>query len=268
VRALALIAVNVFRESVRDKVLYNLVAFALLLIGASYLIGQLTAGQDVKIIKDLGLAASSMIGLFIAVFFGIGLVTKEVERRSIYSVLSKPITRSQFIVGKYLGLVVTLLINLAVMAVAFYLVLAYLDWVTPANAKLTWEAPALDWRMLKAFGLIGVELMVMTAVTLFFSTFSGSFLSAILAAGVYIVGHFGDDLNHLDVTVQSYVIPLIGRAVYYVMPNLSRLDIKAAVVHGEPISAVYMLATSASSGLYVATLLVAATIIFSRRDLK
>src|ERR671918_384321 len=99
------IAVNVFRESVRDKVLYNLVFFAILLIGASYLLGQLTAGQDVKIIKDLGLGAMSIFGLFIAVFIGIGLVSKEVERRSIFPLLAKPVSRSQFIAGKYFGLV-------------------------------------------------------------------------------------------------------------------------------------------------------------------
>ena len=99
-RPTALIAVNVFRESVRDKVLYNLVAFAVLLMGASYLIGQLTAGQDVKIIKDLGLAATSVFGLFIAIFIGIGLVSKEVEKRSIYSLLAKPINRRQIVLGK------------------------------------------------------------------------------------------------------------------------------------------------------------------------
>src|SRR5215510_2118587 len=121
-RPTALIAVNVFRESVRDKVLYNLVAFAVLLIGASYLIGQLTAGQDVKIIKDLGLAATSIFGLFIAVFIGIGLVSKEVERRSIYNLLSKPVRRSQVIVGKYAGLVLTLVVNVTIMTAALYAV--------------------------------------------------------------------------------------------------------------------------------------------------
>ena len=98
------IAVSVFRESVRDKVLYNLVFFAVLLIGASYLLSQLTAGQDIKIIKDIGLAAMSLFGLFIAVFIGIGLVSKEVEKRSIYALLAKPIRRQEFVVGKYLGL--------------------------------------------------------------------------------------------------------------------------------------------------------------------
>src|SRR6059058_3736145 len=114
-RVIGSIALNVFRESVRDKVLYNLVFFAVMLIAVSYLLGELTAGQDVKIIKDLGLAAMSVFGLFIAVFIGIGLVSKEVERRSIYSLLAKPISRQQFIVGKYLGLVLTLLVNLTVM---------------------------------------------------------------------------------------------------------------------------------------------------------
>src|SRR5919206_1916309 len=123
-RTIGLVAVNVFRESVRDKVLYNLVAFAVLLIAASYLLGQLTAGQDVKIIKDLGLAATSVFGLFIAVFIGIGLVSKEVERRSIYSLLAKPIHRHQLVIGKYFGLVLTLAVNVAVMAAALYVVLA------------------------------------------------------------------------------------------------------------------------------------------------
>ena len=134
-RPTALIAVNVFRESVRDKVLYNLVAFAVLLMGASYLIGQLTAGQDVKIIKDLGLAATSVFGLFIAIFIGIGLVSKEVEKRSIYSLLAKPINRRQIVLGKYAGLLLTLAVNLSVMALALYAVLASMGWAArPAVA--------------------------------------------------------------------------------------------------------------------------------------
>src|SRR3982751_6701048 len=119
-RAVGWIAIHVFREAGRDKVLYNLVLFAILLMGASFLIGQLTAGQDVKIIKDLGLAATSIFGLFIAVFIGIGLVSKEVERRSIYALLSKPVSRPQFIAGKYAGLVLTLAVNITVMAIALY----------------------------------------------------------------------------------------------------------------------------------------------------
>ena len=150
---------NVFRESVRDKVLYNLVFFAILLMGASYLIGQLTAGQDVKIIKDLGLAATSIFGLFIAVFIGIGLVSKEVEKRSIYSLLAKPIERHQLVLGKYAGLVLTLAVNLAVMAVALYAVLAVHGVGRAAGCRRGVGAPALDPVMLKAFALTFFELV-------------------------------------------------------------------------------------------------------------
>src|SRR4051794_12448158 len=142
--ATSAIALNVFRESVRDRVLYNLVLFAVLLIAASYLIGQLTAGQDIKIIKDLGLAATSIFGLFIAVFIGIGLVSKEVERRSIYGLLAKPIERHQIVLGKYFGLVGTLAVNLSVMAAALYVVLAYMRWLVPAGMIKALDAPLLD----------------------------------------------------------------------------------------------------------------------------
>jgi ABC-type transport system involved in multi-copper enzyme maturation permease subunit len=267
-RSIAIIASGVFRDSIRDRIGYGLVFFSIVLMASSFLLAQLTAGQDVKIIKDLGLAAASAIGLFIAIFFGIGLVTKEVERRSIYSVLSKPVTRTQFVLGKYVGLVLTLLVNLAVMAIAFYAVLWYLDATTADGAKLAWEAPALDPRMLKAFALIGVELMLITATAIFFSTFSSPFLSVALTFAVYIIGHFGEDLKNLNAIVQSLVLPYITKGVYYVMPNLSALDVKSAVVHGLPVSGTSMALATVSCLLYIATLLVGSILIFSRRDLK
>ena len=205
--------------------------FALLLMAASFLLAQLTAGQDVKIIKDLGLAASSAIGLFIAVFFGIGLVTKEVERRSIYSLLSKPVTRSQFIVGKYVGLASDAADQSRGHGRRVLSVLAYLDATTDGVRKKRGMRPRSIRSMLKAFALIGVELMVITAVALFLSTFSSPFLSVALTIAVYIIGHFGEDLKNLDNVVESPVLANVGRAVYYVMPNLARLDVKSAVVH-------------------------------------
>ena len=148
--AVSRVAVNVFRESIRDRVPYNLVLFAILLIGSSILLAQLTAGQDVKIIKDLGLAATSVFGLFIAVFIGIGLVSKEVERRSIYGLLAKPIERHHLLLGKYLGLALTLAVNLAIMALALYAVLAYMAWTADPLIAKAWERPALDPAMLEA----------------------------------------------------------------------------------------------------------------------
>jgi ABC-type transport system involved in multi-copper enzyme maturation permease subunit len=268
VSAILIVARGVFKESVRDRIPYNLVFFAVLLMAASFLLAQLTAGQDVKIIKDLGLAAATFIGVLIAVFIGVGLVAKEVDRRSIYSLLSKPITRSQFILGKYLGLVLTLIANLAVMAAAYYSVLAYLDWLTPANVKLGWEASATDPRLLKAFALIGVELMLVTALALFFSTFSSTFLSAALTLAIYVIGHFGQDLRTLETLGASASISTIGRGLYFVLPNLAPLNVTSALVHAQPVSAQHMLLASGSVALYVAVLLVAATLIFNRRDFK
>ncbi len=187
----------------RDRVPYNLVVFAVLLIASSYLLGQLTAGQDVKIIKDLGLAATSVFGLFIAIFIGIGLVSKEVERRSIYALLSKPISRSQFIVGKYAGLVLTLAVNVSVMTIALYVVLAYMAWTEPPTIRAGWDAPGMDPALLKAIFLIFIELMLVTAIALFFSTFSTPILSAALTFGLYIVGHFNADLKNFEQVVSS-----------------------------------------------------------------
>ena len=262
------VAVNVFRESVRDRVPYNLVLFAILLIGASYLLGQLTAGQDVKIIKDLGLGAISIFGLFIAVFIGIGLVSKEVERRSIVPLLAKPVSRSQFIAGKYAGLVLTLAANLAVMVVAMYAVLAYMKVGQSDAVQAAAATSATDPGMLKAVLLIFVELMLVTAIALFFSTFSSPILSAALTVGLYVAGHFNADLRNFDQVVESPAAVWLARGLYHLLPDFSAFDIKAQVVHGLPVAAGYLAWTIAYGLAYIAALLAAATAIFARRDFK
>jgi ABC-type transport system involved in multi-copper enzyme maturation permease subunit len=268
VSATAAIAINVFRESVRDKVLYNLGLFAILLIGASYLIGQLTAGQDVKIIKDLGLAATSMFGLFIAVFIGIGLVSKEVERRSVYALLAKPIHRYQIVLGKYCGLILTLTVNVSVMALALYLVLTYMSWDVEPDVIRMWDAPARDPALLKAIGLILVELMLVTAIALFFSTFSTPILSAALTFGLFVVGHFSSDLRNFQDVVDSPAAARLARGLYWVLPNLAQFDVKDNVVHGMPVPMAYLAMTVGYGVLYIAMLLVLSMFIFSRRDFK
>jgi len=267
-RSIGVIALNVFRESVRDKVLYNLVLFAIVLMGASYLIGQLTAGQDVKIIKDLGLAATSIFGLFIAVFIGIGLVSKEVEKRSIYSLLAKPIERYHLVVGKYLGLVLTLAVNLAVMAVALYIVLAYMAWMAPPFTAAGWERPALDPAMLTAFLLTFLELAIVTAIAVFFSTFSTPILSAAFTFGLFVAGRFSTDLRNFNQVIDSPVANALTTALYWILPNLSPFDVRAQVVHGQPVTASFVGLSTAYALLYIAALIVAATAVFSRRDFK
>ena len=262
------IALAVFRESVRDRVFFNLVLFAVLLIGASILIGQLTAGQDVKIIKDLGLAATSLFGLFIAIFVGINLVSKEVDRRSVYPLFAKPIRRPEFIIGKYAGLLLTLLANMVVMTVALYVVLFFLARGVPEEVQRAWDSPALDPALLKAILLIYVNLAVVTAVALFFSSYSSPMLSAVFTLGVYLVGQFSADLKKFDQIVDSPAAIAIARACYYVLPDFSRFDVKLAVVHGIPVAGSYVVASAAYGALYVAALLFGAMVIFARRDFK
>ena len=137
------------------------------------------------------------------------------------------------------------------MAVAYYGVLAYLDWQTPANVKQGWEAAATDPMLLKAFALIGVELMLVTALALFFSTFSSTFLSAALTIAIYVIGHFSDDLRTLESFGASPAVAMIGRGLYYAFPNLAPLNVTAAVVHGQAVTAQHMLLASGSIGLYV-----------------
>jgi ABC-type transport system involved in multi-copper enzyme maturation permease subunit len=268
VRAISCIAVNVFRESVRDRVPYNLVVFAVLLIASSFFLGQLTAGQDVKIIKDLGLAAIAIFGLFISIFIGIGLVSKEVERRSIYSLLAKPISRPQLVLGKYAGLVLTLAVNIAVMTAALFAVLAYLTWTGDPAVQAAWDAPGIDPALLKAIALIFVELMLITAVALFFSTFSTPLLSAALTFGMFLVGHFNADLRNFELAVNSRAAAWLARGLYHVLPDLSAFDVKTQVVHGLPVPAGYIALTAGYGALYITVLLLLATFIFSRRDFK
>jgi ABC-type transport system involved in multi-copper enzyme maturation permease subunit len=262
------IAFHVFKDSVRDKVLYAIVVFAVLMISASLLLGQATAGQDIKIIKDLGLAAISIFGLFYAIFIGIGLVSKEVERRSIYGLLVKPMTRPQFVLGKFCGLVLTLAVNVTVMTLAFYAVLAFHNSTLPPNAKAALEAPALDPALMKATFLILVELVVVTAVALFFSTFAGPLVSAGLTFGAVIIGNFNADLKNFEAVVDSQPMAWLAKVLYYALPNLAPFDVKAQVVHAQPVPFGYIGLSVGYAGLYVGMLLLLATLIFSRRDFK
>jgi Cu-processing system permease protein len=262
------VALNVFRESVRDRVFYNLLLFAVILVGASVLVGQMTAGQDVKIIKDLGLTATSLFGLFIAVFVGIGLVWKEVERRSVYSLIAKPVRRPELVLGKFLGLAVTLLVNVVVMAGVLYVVLAYMNWASPASQRAAWEAPAVDPALMTVFLLVYVQLLLVTAIALFFSTFSSPMLSAVLTFGFYVIGHFNADLKHFDAIVTSAPLTWLLRALYYLLPNLAPFDVASQVVHGQPVAAGYVVMTIGYAAIYIAFLLTAGAAIFSRRDFK
>ena len=269
-RTVGRVAAAVFRESVRDRVLYSVVAFAALVTGSSLLISQLTAGQDVKIIKDLGLAAMSLFGAFIAIFIGIGLVAKEVERKSVYSLLAKPVRRSELVIGKYAGLVLTLAINLAVMTLVWYGVLRVLRVHRRGAGAEVMGSPGP--RSAHAAGGVS-DLRAADAghgdrrVLLHgFSTSSISRHSS--RSGVSGGRSIQRRPPQRQSVVSSPIVGIITRALYYVLPNMAAFDVKAAVVHGRPVGSVVLAAATGYGLLYVAALLLASVVIFTRRDFK
>jgi ABC-type transport system involved in multi-copper enzyme maturation permease subunit len=268
-RRIALVAVHVFKENVRDRVLYAIGAFALLMVAVSVAIGQITAGEDVKIIKDLGLTTIELAGLLMTVFIGVGLVSREIDRRSIFALLAKPVARWEFVLGKYVGLVLTIVVNVAAMTAALYLVLAYLDLSALPIERRAWDAPATDPRLLIAVLLITLELALLTAISLLFSTFSSSgLLSMTLTLGVYVVGVFSADFRAYGEIVDAPLLAPLVVAIGWIAPAFSAFDVKGAVVHGHHISAGFVWSTIGYATLYVAAALAAAVTIFSRRDFK
>ena len=252
------IARNAFREAVRDRVLYNLVLFVLILTGASIFIGELSGGQERKVIVDLGLSAMLLFGVFISIFVGVGLVYKEIERRTIYAVFSKPVGRGEFLVGKYLGLCLTLLVNVLVMGVGVSLALLYVSRGWDPLIPTIWPAVLL----------IYMELMLLTAIALLFSSFSSPALSALLTFMVFIIGHFSADLKSLAVSLGSTSARMLFTGLYYVLPNLANYSFITPAAHGRAPSAGFVFATGLYAIVYIAVILALATLVFSRRNFK
>jgi ABC-type transport system involved in multi-copper enzyme maturation permease subunit len=252
------IARNTFREAVRDRVLYNLVIFVLLLTGGAVFLGELSASQESKIIVDMGLSAMLLFGVFIAIFVGVGLVYKEIERRTIYAIFSKPVGRGEFLLGKYAGLCLTLAVNVAVMGAGVSLALLYV--------RGGWDELAL--RIWPAVGLIYVELMIVVALALLFSSFSSPALSALLTFFAFVIGHFSAELKSLATSVGSGAARAVFTTLYYLLPNLSNYAYITDASHGRTPTAANFAGAVLYGLVYIAVLLSASTLIFKRRNFK
>jgi ABC-type transport system involved in multi-copper enzyme maturation permease subunit len=258
------IAGNTFRETVRDKVLYNLILFALVMILSSLALGQLTLGNETKVILDLGLASISIFGTLIAIFIGIGLVYKELEKRTVYALLSKPVHRHELILGKYLGLLFTLFVNLLIMTAGLLLALLY--------------AGGAGWgsclRVFPAIFLIFLSLALATALAILFSTFSTPALSALFTFFLWIVGHFGRDLLSFGELVKSAPVKWLCRILYYAIPNFSNFkmmdsrSILQSAGYFLPLDVSVILGAAFYCIVYTALILSLSIAIFMRRDFK
>lgn len=251
------VALNTFREAVRDRVLYNLVFFALLLVATAPLFSQISIGLERIVLINLGLSSISIFGVVITVFIGTGLVSKEIEKRTLYTVLARPVRRWEFILGKYLGLSVTLAVNTFFMAIGFFLALLYV-------AK---GLKASDVNLIAAIYLIVLQFLILIAITLMFSSFSSPLFAAIFAFAIYAIGCFADDLRGFAQIVEG----VGGKLAYwlsYVVPNFGSMNVISPVSHQKPVGAALLLTSTLYAIAYASAALSAAILIFERRDLK
>jgi len=250
------IARNAFREAIRDRILYNLILFVLLITASAIFLGDLTDGNESHVIVNLGLSAMLIFGSFISIFVGVSLVWKEIEKRTVYSIFSKPVGRGEFIIGKYLGLCLTLLVNTAVMGVGVTLALLYVN-----GGSLIGPA----WG---AISLIFLELTILTAVAIMFSSFSTPALSALLTFFVFVIGHFSASLRDLARDLGSPSAQLLFNVIYYLFPNLSHFSFTTEASNGmiQPAGLIGVAALYAAA--FNIVLLTATVIIFKRRNFK
>ena len=248
------ITTNVFREVMRDRVLYLIGLFALFLVACLRLLPEIAASTENKILLDVGLAAMSLLGLVIAVFVGTGLINKEIEKRTVLALLAKPISRTEFIVGKHLGLSAVLAVLVATMTAIYMAILVF--------GRVPFPAGSILVSSLYLF----LQLSLITAVAIAFGVFTSSLLATLLTFAVYFMGNFSRDLVTLGTLSKNPAIENMTQSLYLVLPDLARLDLKNQAVYGQLPSLTALLENALYGILYIVALLAIATFVFSRRE--
>lgn len=250
------IATNVFREVIRDRILYLIGFFAIAFVAVCALIPYVAGGTETQILSDVGLAGIGLLGLLIAVFVGTGLVNKEIEKRTVFVLIAKPISLAEFIVGKHLGLSAVLVVLLLAMNAIYIGVLGFYRIPIPLGSILVAEIFQF------------LELSLITAIAILFGVFTSSLLATLFTFAVYLMGHFSRDLVTLGNLAKNPTIAQITQGLYLLLPDLARLDLKNQAVYGFGLfpSPLELLINGVYGVLYTALLLAIATLIFSRRQ--
>jgi len=251
------IARNTFREAVRDRVLYNLIAFAVLMCAAAILVGKISINIERLVVINLGLTAVSLFGIIISIFVGIGLVSKEIEKRTLYTVLSRPVRRWEFILGKFFGLAGTLAVNTFFMAIGVFGALLY----------VAHHFQRADAWLLVALYFIILQFLIITALALLFSSFSSPLLSAVFAFSLFVIGSFAEDLRGFA-AMTTGITRWLALGSAYLVPNFSALNVISSVAHAQPVSAQLVIYNTAYALIYAMMVLSGAVIIFEHRNLK
>jgi ABC-type transport system involved in multi-copper enzyme maturation permease subunit len=254
------IALNTFRESSRSRIPYTLLFFALLLLVSSAVLGELSIGEEIRVIQDVGLFGISFFGVIIAIVTGVTIVHTEIDKKTIYTILARPLHRYQFIVGKFLGLGALLAIQVAIMATVLGIILVS-------------AGGSIDANLLKAIVLALIEILVVTAVAILFSSFSTPVVSGLLTLGVFAVGRLAEDIQLVTAKVQSDSVDFALNALVQILPNLNlfaisgkTLDGRHVSVHGFFVPWTYVLTATGYGLLYAAVTLGLSALIFSRRE--
>lgn len=251
------IARSTFREAARDRVLYSPAVFAVLMTGAAILVGQVSIGIERQVVINLGLAAVTFFGVIVAILVGTGLVAKEIQKRTLYTVLSRPVERWQFVAGKFVGLAGTLAINGGLMGLGL---LAALRYVSPGFS-------GADAWVLVAVYFILLQLLMVCGLALLFSTFSSPLLAGVFSFALFVLGNFAQELRDVAQSGAGWVHPLMVGATY-LMPNFSAFNVAAGVAHGESIASLLILHNSIYAVTYTGMVLCAAVLAFEWRELQ
>lgn len=255
------IALNTFREAVRDKFLYLLMGFALLLILVARAVGWVSAGLDNKVTTDLGLFAIWLFSALVSILIGTGMIYKEIDKRTLYTILSKPIARWEFVLGKYIGLLLTSTVSLVGLSLAFLIYLKALG-------------SPIDWAILQAIVLTFFEIVMVTALAILFSSASTPILSAIFTFMLFAVGQLTQWLVDFSTVVKtgSALTTRLLDGVYLLLPNLNNFNIRQQAVHATSLGKTFaippdqMLAAILYSLSYTAAVLLLAVLVFRRRN--
>lgn len=256
----AAIALNTFREAIRNKILYVLLLFAVGLIALTLAIGQMSLHEELRVTRDLGLGGMALFGVLIAIFVGVNLVYKELDKKTVFSLIPKPLHRFEFILGKYAGMVFTLAVLVGIMAAVLF-------------AVLLLNGGSAEPAVLRAVVLLFIEVMVITAVAVLFSSFSSPFLSGVFTLGIFVVGRSMPELRQLIDKLELPALRGFLRGLAHVFPDLnlfyvsgSMLDGAHVTVHAAFVDWGYVASAASYGLLYVACALGLAMLIFSRRD--
>ena len=249
------LAVNTFREAVRDRVLYSILFFAAGVILVSLLLQEVTIGDQAKVVRSVGQGAIDLFGSIIAMFLGVSLVWKELERKTVYTILSKPIPRWLFILGKYLGLVLTVTVEVLILLLVYVLLMVFQQGFPPPVVFVS-------------TGLLLLELMLLTAWATLFSAYSAPTTASAFTLAVFVIGHLADDVWLYGSEAPDPTVQAIARALYWVLPNFEIFNIREYAVHERPIPWERVWPAIGYGLGYTTVVLAGAVAVFQRKDIK